>query len=193
MSKSATQREEAARLEAERALTPRATLVQREPEPATTEPTLEQRLADIDRRARQRAEDEKRSLAGQYLSERRRELRRLMEATADDALRSVWNEVQRLERLVDGGSGPAVASNGGSSPAPVARRSSGEGTNRDYIVDIVREAGKIRPSEILAQAVTDGKSKASINSALMQLRKEGVLTQIPEEGRQRDLRLTTVL
>lgn len=88
--------------------TPEAT---RQPQ---AEPSLEQRLADIDRRARERAVEEKRQLAAHYLDEARRAFRRAVGNTSDEAVKSAYEDMQRLEKMAGDSSG-----NGQAAPAAV--------------------------------------------------------------------------
>jgi hypothetical protein len=97
--------EAAARVRAERALSGIDPTPQQARPAEKTEPSLEQRLADIDRRARDRASEEKRSLATHYVTEARGKFRRAVSNTTDDAVRSAWEELQRLERLTAGAVG----------------------------------------------------------------------------------------
>ena len=106
--------EEQARLAAERLLSPAEPRPDDEEDegvsPARTsmpEPSLEQRLADIDRRAKERATQEKRDLAAHYLTEARIAFRRAVSKTTDEAVKATYEEVQRLERLA--GDNPAGA------------------------------------------------------------------------------------
>ena len=120
-----------ARAQAERLLTP----VEPQPPahvvsaaPAAAEPSLEQRLADIDRRARQRATEEKAALASHYLAEARNAFRRAVSRTTDEAVKTAYEEMQRLERMA-GDAGTAPAADG-----PAGRASSaagGEKTTRE--------------------------------------------------------------
>ena len=94
--------EQRAREAAEKLLTPAERATANEPEAARQplpEPTLEQRLADIDRRAKQRVIEEKAALAGHYLLEARAKFKKAISATTDDDLKKAFEDVQRLERL----------------------------------------------------------------------------------------------
>ena len=101
--------EELARAQAERMLAPVESAARAE-EPAAraaaAEPSLEQRLADIDRRAKDRATEEKRALAAHYLTESRNAFRRAVSRTTDDGVKTAYEEMQRLERLA-GDASPA--------------------------------------------------------------------------------------
>jgi hypothetical protein len=111
--------EEAARANFERLLTPLETPVAAVPaavQPAA-EPTLEQRLAAIDRRARERADEEKRALATHYVTEARNAFRRAVSRTTDEAVKTAFEELQRLERLAGDA---AVAGTSESASGPVA-------------------------------------------------------------------------
>ena len=97
-----------ARAAAERLLTPPESSAPAETAPAAAaaEPSLEQRLADIDRRAKQRATEEKAALAAHYLTEARNGFRRAVSRTTDEAVKTAFEEMQRLERLAgDAGNG----------------------------------------------------------------------------------------
>jgi hypothetical protein len=123
--------EEIARANAERLLTP----VTPQPAPsvpaapAAPEPSLEQRLADIDRRAKERASEEKRALAAHYLTEARNAFRRAVSRTTDDAVKTAFEEMQRLERLAGDAAttpsdnGAAAGGKGGAERATRERRS----------------------------------------------------------------------
>ena len=80
------------------------------------EPSLEQRLADIDRRAKERASEEKRQLANHYLQEARNAFRRAVSRTTDEAVKTAYEEMQRLEKLA-GDTTPAPADGGTGRPA----------------------------------------------------------------------------
>ena len=105
------QREEAARIEAEKALTEKET--QQQP---AGEPSLKQRLADIDRRAKERAEQEKSQLAAHYYGEAKRAFIRAVSLTQDEAVKSSYETMLELEKLVGNASTSA-----GSSPASTGR------------------------------------------------------------------------
>ena len=77
------------------------------------ERTLEQRLEDIDRRAKQRAAEEKAQLAKHYLIEAQATFKRLLSLTKDEELKAAYEAVLKFEKLVGGGSpevGGAVSS-----------------------------------------------------------------------------------
>ena len=96
--------EQLARERAERLLTPAARAEQNEPlrPPARpVEPSLEERLAAIERRAREHAAEEKLALATKYLAEARRRFERAVTDTSDQTLRSAYFDLQRAERLAD--------------------------------------------------------------------------------------------
>jgi len=123
--------EEIARANAERLLTP--VVPQPAPSvpvaPVAVEPSLEQRLADIDRRAKERASEEKRALAAHYLTEARNAFRRAVSRTTDDAVKTAFEEMQRLERLAGDAAttpsdnGAASGGKGGGERATRERRS----------------------------------------------------------------------
>ncbi len=128
--------EEIARAQAERMLTPM------EPQPPTggppaaaaAEPSLEQRLADIDRRARERATEEKRQLAAHYLQEARNAFRRAVSRTTDEAVKTAFEEMQRLERLAgDAGTGSAEGPSGGRSAAAAGEKPTRERRSPDSL------------------------------------------------------------
>jgi hypothetical protein len=126
--------EAAARARAERALSG----VEHTPPPRVvekTEPSLEQRLADIDRRARDRAAEEKRSLATHYVTEARGKFRRAVSNTTDENVRTAYEELQRLERLTAGTAGPesngSDGSSGGEEKTGRRERRSGEALRAD--------------------------------------------------------------
>jgi len=112
------QKEEAARMEAERLLSQRE--IERPAPEDDTEPTLFERLEDIDRRQREIAAQKKRDLAGAYLSTARAQFKKLIANTEDEPLRKAWDELQELERLVSNVGG---AVNGHAIHAPVAESS----------------------------------------------------------------------
>ncbi len=121
------QKEEEARASAERLLTP----VESEQNkgatpPQAEEPSLEQRLADIDRRGRQRVDDEKRQLAADYLSQAQRRFKRAISNTTDEEVKKAYEEVQRLDSLAGGGGG----SGGGGYPSSSASSESKSPTGR---------------------------------------------------------------
>ena len=94
--------EQLARERAERLLTPAARAEQNEPSRPTaraSEPSLEDRLAAIERRAREHAAEEKRAITVQYLDQARRRFERAVSDTSDQTLRSAYFELQRAERL----------------------------------------------------------------------------------------------
>ena len=85
------------------------------PEPAeqpaspakVAEPTLEQRLADIDRRSRERAAEEKRGLAMHYLDDAKRAFKKALSNTTDENLKKAYEEMTRLEKLTEGSTAPS--------------------------------------------------------------------------------------
>ena len=96
--------EQLARERAERLLTPAARAEQNEPSRPTaraSEPSLEDRLAAIERRAREHAAEEKRAITIQYLDEAHRRFERAVSETSDQTLRSAYLDLQRAERLAD--------------------------------------------------------------------------------------------
>ena len=111
--------EDAARAAAERLLTPPEPSAPAEAAPtAAAEPSLEQRLADIDRRAKQRATEEKAALAAHYLTEARNGFRRAVSRTTDEAVKTAFEEMQRLERLAgDAGTSTGGRGDGGDRPS----------------------------------------------------------------------------
>lgn len=76
-----------------------------QPEPESAAPTIEEKLADIDRRLKQQAVEEKRKVATAHLSEARSRVKTLLSKTTDQELRSAMEEVRKLERLA--GDSPA--------------------------------------------------------------------------------------
>ena len=139
MDKHDRQKQEDARASAERLLTPVESEQPKAASPAAPEePSLEQRLADIDRRGRQRVEDEKRQLAADYLSHAHRRFKRAVSNTTDEEVKKAYEEVQRLEALAGGGSG------GGHSSSPEATESrTGTGRIRRSAETLQGEAHKI--------------------------------------------------
>jgi len=91
-SKVLQQKESAAKIAAEKALTEKEAEM-----PAPSEPTLKERMEAIDRRARERAEQEKAALAGQYYSEKRAAFAKLIEK--DEEIANAYAELRMLERM----------------------------------------------------------------------------------------------
>ncbi len=119
--------EEIARANAERLLTPVESptpLGGNPAPPQPSEPSLEQRLADIDRRAKERAHEEKRALATHYVVEARNAFRRAVSRTSDEAVKSAYEEMLRLERLAGDAATPAEA-------GPSSRSTEGERATRE--------------------------------------------------------------
>ncbi len=136
--------EEIARAQAERLLTPVEPTA-----PAgggggpAPEPSLEQRLADIDRRAKQRAMEEKAALASHYLAEARNAFRRAVSRTTDEAVKSAYEEMQRLEKMAGDAAAPADPSSAGSNGS--GERSTRERRSPDSLkVDAQRLADWLR-------------------------------------------------
>ena len=98
--------EDVARANAERLLTPPESTPPTAAPSAPAEPSLEQRLADIDRRAKERAVEEKRQLAAHYVAEARNAFRRAVSRTTDEAVKTAFEDMQRLERLAGDPSTP---------------------------------------------------------------------------------------
>ena len=129
--------EEIARANAERLLTPVETPVPASgngASAASAAPSLEQRLADIDRRAKERAHEEKRALAGHYLTESRNAFRRAVSRTTDEAVKSAFEEMQRLERLA-GDTAVAPAEGGSAARATPGERATRERRSADSLRD----------------------------------------------------------
>jgi hypothetical protein len=94
--------EQVARSHAERLLTPRERVAANSPPspmPRPSEPTLEERLAAIDRRAREHADAEKRAIATFYLEQARTKFADAVSRTVDAVLRAAYDELRRVERL----------------------------------------------------------------------------------------------
>ena len=92
--------EQLARMQAERLLAPRAVVnAPPPPPPRPRERSLEERLADIDRRWVEYARNEKAALVTDLLVEARKRFRAALSCTMDVAVRSTWDEVERAERL----------------------------------------------------------------------------------------------
>ncbi len=131
-------KEDSARKEAERLLSVREP--EKPAEKPTPEPTLEQRLADIDRRGRERAEQEKRQLAEEYLGQAQRRFKRAVSNTSDEEVKKAYEEMQRLEALAGGGSSSREPAEQSSTPTGRIRRSAetlqGEATK---IVDFLKK------------------------------------------------------
>ena len=118
--------EEMARAAAERLLTPAEPTPPDEssaPPQQAAEPSLEQRLADIERRAKQRVMEEKAALAAHYLTEARNAFRRAVSRTSDETVKTAYEDMLRLEKMAEsvGGGG------GGSSSSASARSDAGTG------------------------------------------------------------------
>ena len=64
-----------------------------------TAPTLEDKLAEIDRRLKQQTLDEKRKVAVAHLAEARNRVKTLLAKTTDHELKSAMDEVKKLERM----------------------------------------------------------------------------------------------
>jgi hypothetical protein len=65
----------------------------------TPAPTLEEKIAEIDRRLRQQAIDEKRKIAASHLAEARQRVKMLLAKTTDHELRAALEDVRKLERM----------------------------------------------------------------------------------------------
>ncbi len=140
--------EEIARAQAERLLTPVESTA-----PAgggnggggpAPEPSLEQRLADIDRRAKLRATEEKAALASHYLAEARNGFRRAVSRTTDEAVKSAYEEMQRLEKMA-GDTAAAPADGGGAGGGGSGERTTRERRSPDSLkVDAQKLADWLR-------------------------------------------------
>ena len=127
--------EEMARANAERLLTPvetQPTANVGSPTPAA-EPSLEQRLADIDRRAKERASEEKRALAAHYLTEARNAFRRAISRTTDEAVKTAFEEMQRLERLAGDTATPSSESGASRGGSPAGEKGTRERRSPDSL------------------------------------------------------------
>jgi hypothetical protein len=147
--------EAAARAKALKAFTPAE-----EDEPAAVpvrehvEPSLEQRLADIDRRARERAADEKKQLAMHYVTEARHKFRRAVANTTDENVRLAFEEMNKMERLAGDAAtanGSSTASNGDGEPTARRERRSPEALKADAekLVDYLRGNPNSKASSVL--------------------------------------------
>jgi hypothetical protein len=161
------QNEEKARLEAERLTSPRESEA-----PAggkTEEPSLEQRLADIERRGRERVAQEKAALAGHYLAEAEAKFKRLLSNTSDEALKTSYEEVLRLRKLSGGGSavsgdlfGGVVESGGGGTGKRTRRNPDEAKADAQKLADYIKEnPGTKGPAAVAAVGI---EIKAPLNA-----------------------------
>ena len=128
--------------------------VEEKPVAQVGEPTLEQRMADIDRRSRERAVEEKRALAQHYVNEARSKFRRAVSNTTDDAVKQAYEELQRLERMTGetAPTGQRIQSSGADDAAPARReRRSPEALRSDAekLVEYLRQNGPSRSGDVM--------------------------------------------
>ncbi len=103
------QKEEAAALAASKLMTPKESTPG-----ATPEPTLQERLEAIDRRAKERAAEEKQQLAHKYLVDARAEFQRAVSKSDDEEVKTAYETWQQMEKLAGGSHGAGATSEKGS-------------------------------------------------------------------------------
>jgi hypothetical protein len=97
-------------------------------------------LADIDRRAKENAVREKSALAAHYLMEARNAFKRAVSRTTDEAVKTAYENVQRLEKMVDGGGAPAApAGDAGTRPTRERRSPDSLRSDAQKLADWLRE------------------------------------------------------
>jgi hypothetical protein len=59
----------------------------------------------------------------------------------------------------------------------------------EFIIQVLRSSGPLRPSELLDKAEAEKRKKSSVAQAIQRLKEDNKVSVVPEAGRKRDMRL----